>query len=157
MSDTLKSNNSREEQVNSIVEYVSSLVPLSEFEKSNVARAYRLVSEAIPSTKLLLGSKISEVLECKTNLMYIKQRLLDEKRKIYIPHINKYNKLFTILTRQGRPSTESKITEIYAMNVDLQNSRDKLSDIDNLLEFLESYISILDTMVKNLDGRKYDL
>lgn len=157
MSDTLKSNNSREEQVNSIVEYVSSLVPLSEFEKSNVARAYRLVSETIPSTKLLLGSKISEILESKTNLMYIKQRLLDERRKIYIPHINKYNKLFTVLTRQGRPSTESKITEIYAMNVDLQGSRDKLSDIDNLLEFLESYISILDTMVKNLDGRKYDL
>ena len=143
--------------VNSIINYSKSIMPLSDYEAQIIRNAISVVNHPVPSTKLLLTTDIDKMISAKGELNYIIMKLKDIRRSYKIPHDNCYNKGFTTLTKMGRPSTESKIAEIYHTNPEMQEWRDKLSDIDNLLEFLNSYIGLIDSSIRNMESRRYDL
>lgn len=149
--------NSFDEKVEAIVKYTKEIVPVSDYEAGIIRGLVRSVGDPLPSTKALIEDKIDDFTKIKADMYYILLRIKDIRRDINIPHQNKYYTQFMLLTKQGRPSTESKVAEIYALNSDMRESRDKLSDIDNLLEFLENSLNLIDSKIRNLESRKYSL
>lgn len=144
-------------RVESLVNYFNEVIIISDYEKGIVRQMIRVISEPLPATKALIEIKIDSLLSLKSEINYLVLRIKDIRRAIDIPHRDMYNTQFMILTKQGRPSTESKIAEIYSLNKNLRNLRDKLSNIDNLLNFMGSNIDLIDGKIKILESRKYSL
>lgn len=133
------------------------LVDVSDYELNMIGNTLRLIYMEPPSTKLLVTERISELVKSKSDLQYLVLKIKDIRRSTNIPYINKYNTQFTLLTKQGRPSKAAIESEMYHIHQDLRDQRDKLSDIDNLLEFFEGYFALLDKTVYTLESRKFDL
>ena len=84
-------------------------------------------------------------------------KIRDIRRSYNIPFVNQYNTMFTLGTKKGLPSKQAIESEMYHMSADMRAYRDKLDDIDSLVGFLDSYNSLIDSTIRTLENRRYDL
>ena len=130
---------------------------ISDYELNMIRSSLQLAYRDIPTSKSILGDRISEATKMKSDIYYIMTRLKDKRKIISINYNSKYNKLYTVLTRQGRPSKQAIESEIFYLNADMFETRNVLNDYDELLEFLNNQLSIIDMIIRNMENRRYDL
>ena len=130
---------------------------ISEYELTMIKNSIGVVYRDVPTSKAILGDRIAEITRIKSDINYIKMRLNDKKKVILLNYTPKYNKLFTVYTRQGRPSKLAIECEIFYTDPDMKADRDRLDEFDELVEFLNNQLSILDMLIRNMESRRYDL
>lgn len=145
-------------QVNSIIGLAKEILEdMSDFEANMIRTSVRLIYSAPPSTKLLITERITQLNQSKADLNYLILKAREVRRAINIPYTEKYNMFYTFGTKKGLPSKQAIESDMYHSHKDLKTSRDKLDDIDTLIEFLNSYLGLIDRSISTLDSRRYDL
>lgn len=149
--------------VNDISEYVKNKFKnlleddISEYELSIITDSIGLSHREVPSVKTILSDRISESTKLKAGLEYMIFRLKDKRKIISHKYTPKYNKLFTTLTRQQRPSKAAIDCEIMYLYPEMSEMYNKLVEFDELIQFVNDQISIIDMIIRNLESRHYDL
>lgn len=155
---TLSSTNNFQEQVENVIKYCKAIFgDLSDYESDIIRTSMRLIQMDPPSTKLMVTERITQLVRNKSDMQYLILKAKDLRRSYNIPYTDSYNQQFTILTRQNRPSKQAIESEMHFMKPELREYRDKINDIDTMLEFFNSYLSFIDKTVAVLENRRYDL
>ena len=150
--------NDPESQIAAIIRLTKDILgEMSDYETSMIRDSIRMISMEAPSTKLLVTERINKLNQCKSELQYIVLKAKEVRRTYNIPFVNSYNTYFTLGTKKGLPSKQAIESEMYHVHADMRERRDKLEDIDNLLEFLSSYFGLIDRTISTLESRRYDL
>lgn len=150
--------NDPESQIAAIIRLTKDILgEMSDYETGMIRDSIRMISMEAPSTKLLVTERINKLNQCKSELQYIVLKAKEVRRTYNIPFVNSYNTYFTLGTKKGLPSKQAIESEMYHVHADLRERRDKLEDIDNLLEFLSSYFGLIDRTISTLESRRYDL
>ena len=150
--------NDPESQIAAIIRLTKDILgEMSDYETGMIRDSIRMISMEAPSTKLLVTERINKLNQCKSELQYIVLKAKEVRRTYNIPFVNSYNTYFTLGTKKGLPSKQAIESEIYHVHADMRERRDKLEDIDNLLEFLSSYFGLIDRTISTLESRRYDL
>lgn len=130
---------------------------ISDYELSIIKNSILLASREMPTSKVILGDRINEAVKLKSELQYMIMRLNDKRKVLLLNYTPEYNKLFTILTRQGRPSKQAIESEIFYTNQKMYEDNNRLNDFAELIEFINNQLSIIDMIIRNMESRKYDL
>lgn len=150
--------NDLESQIAAIIRLTKDILgEMSDYETGMIRDSIRMISMEAPSTKLLVTERINKLNQCKSELQYIVLKAKEVRRTYNIPFVNSYNTYFTLGTKKGLPSKQAIESEMYHVHADMRERRDKLEDIDNLLEFLSSYFGLIDRTISTLESRRYDL
>lgn len=150
--------NDPESQIAAIIRLTKDILgEMSDYETGMIRDSIRMISMEAPSTKLLVTERINKLNQCKSELQYIVLKAKEVRRTYNIPFVNSYNTYFTLGTKKGLPSKQAIESEMYHVHADMRELRDKLEDIDNLLEFLSSYFGLIDRTISTLESRRYDL
>lgn len=150
--------NDPESQIAAIIRLTKDILgEMSDYETGMIRDSIRMISMEAPSTKLLVTERINKLNQCKSELQYIVLKAKEVRRTYNIPFVNSYNTYFTLGTKKGLPSKQAIESEMYHVHADMRERRDKLEDIDNLLEFLSSYFGLIDRTISTLESRRYDL
>ena len=150
--------NDPESQIAAIIRLTKDILgEISDYETGMIRDSIRMISMEAPSTKLLVTERINKLNQCKSELQYIVLKAKEVRRTYNIPFVNSYNTYFTLGTKKGLPSKQAIESEMYHVHADMRERRDKLEDIDNLLEFLSSYFGLIDRTISTLESRRYDL
>ncbi len=150
--------NDPESQIAAIIKLTKDILgEMSDYETGMIRDSIRMISMEAPSTKLLVTERINKLNQCKSELQYIVLKAKEVRRTYNIPFVNSYNTYFTLGTKKGLPSKQAIESEMYHVHADMRERRDKLEDIDNLLEFLSSYFGLIDRTISTLESRRYDL
>ena len=158
MDNTLNNTNSFQDQVENVIKYCRKIFEeLSDYETNIIRTGMNLIQMDPPSTKLMLTERISQLVRSKSDIQYLILKARELRKSYNIPYINEYNQQFTILTRQNRPSKQAIESEMHFMKPELREYRDKIEDIDTLLEFLSSYMGFFDKAIQVLENRRYDI
>lgn len=148
----------QDSQVGAILNLTKSILEdVSDYELNMIRDSMRIIMMEPPSTKLLVTERISQLTACKSNLQYLMLKIRDIRRSYNIPFVNQYNTMFTLGTKKGLPSKQAIESEMYHTSADMRAYRDKLDDIDSLVGFLDSYNSLIDSTIRTLENRRYDL
>ena len=157
MSDDRLTSESLDTQANTLITYLKSMINVSDYEANILKNSFRNINLGVPSTKLLLSESIDSFISLKSNLSYLKLKINDYRRTISIPYNDLYNQGFVRLTKALRPSKQAIDSELHYTDPKLREYRDKLSDIDNLLEFIDTMLLLIDRKVDNMNARRYDM
>ena len=150
--------NDPESQIAAIIRLTKDILgEMSDYETGMIRDSIRMISMEAPSTKLLVTERINKLNQCKSELQYIVLKAQEVRRTYNIPFVNSSNTYFTLGTKKGLPSKQAIESEMYHVHADMRERRDKLEDIDNLLEFLSSYFGLIDRTISTLESRRYDL
>lgn len=150
--------NDPESQIAAIIKLTKDILgEMSDYETGMIRDSIKMISMEAPSTKLLVTERINKLNQCKSELQYIVLKAKEVRRTYNIPFVNSYNTYFTLGTKKGLPSKQAIESEMYHVHADMRERRDKLEDIDNLLEFLSSYFGLIDRTISTLESRRYDL
>lgn len=150
--------NSLPDQIEQLVSYSKSILgDLSDYESNMIRTSMQLVQLDPPSTKLAITERINTLNRSKSDLQYLILKSQEIRRSYNIPYTNEYNKQFTVLTRMNRPSKQAIESEMHFQSAELRDARDKIADIDTLIEFLRSYLGYLDAAIRVLESRKFDV
>lgn len=148
----------QDSQVNAIIKLSKEILgDMSDYETGMIRDSIRKISMEPPSTKLLLTSRIAELNQCKSNLQYLVLKTKEVRRSYRIPFNSNYNTYFTLGTKKGLPSKQAIESEMYYVHKDMAALRDKLEDIENLLEFFSAYFGLIDKTISTLEARRYDV
>lgn len=139
------------------LEQMRGLIELSDFEEKIISDSILLPYMTVTNAKTVISDHIDEAVKAKSNLNYILYRLKDKRKMILLPFEAEYNKLFTVLTRQNRPSKQAIDSEIKYTRKDLAETFTKLEDYERVIEYLQSLLSVLDLVIKNAESRRYNL
>lgn len=155
---TLASTGNFQEQVENVIKYCRQILgDLSDYEMNIIRTSMQLIQMDPPSTKLMITERITQLVRNKSDLQYLILKAKDLRRSYNIPYVDAYNQQFTILTRQNRPSKQAIESEMHYMKPELRDYRDKISNIDTMLEFLDSYLTFLDKTIYVMENRRFDL
>lgn len=153
----MSSVNSRAEKVEYLVNIVNNSVELSEYEKEMIYSAFNSIYKELPTTRILITSRVNEVIQIRSDINYLKVKVSDTYRNTNIKYLSLYNKKFTILTRQGRPSKAAIDSEIYTVDTDIYKLKCDLDALEESTTILEDLSSIVDNLLSNLERRSYAL
>lgn len=158
MDNTLSTTNSFQDQVENVINYCKKIFEeMSDYETNIIRTSMNLIQMDPPSTKLMLTERITQLVRAKSDLQYLLLKARELRKSYNIPYTNEYNQQFTILTRQNRPSKQAIESEMHFMKPELREYRDKIEDIDTLLDFLSSYMGFFDKSISVLENRRYDI
>lgn len=149
--------------ISDIISYIignlKKLLPdeLSEYELKMVSDSLELPYRPVSNSKVLISDRIDEAIKSKSDLNYIIIKLKNKRKLISIPYNSEYNKLFTILTRQNRPSKQAIDSEIKYTKPDMSEKSDLINDYDEIIEFFENHKSLIDMLIRNCENRRYEL
>lgn len=150
--------NNLTEQIENVIKYCNDIYGgLSDYESEIIRSSMRLIQMDPPSTKLMVTERITQLVRNKSDMQYLILKARDLRRSYNIPYTDAYNQQFTILTRQNRPSKQAIESEMHFLKPELREYRDKINNIDTMLEFLSSYLTFLDKTISSLESRRYDL
>lgn len=141
--------------LNEILDNVSSVLDLSDYEKTMITDGLLIVRKPLPSTKLKASEDLANITKSCSDYNYILTKLRSARLKVLATYKPEYDKKFTILTRQGRPSREAISSEIHYTNPDMSTQRSLLEKIDSVEEFLKFQLSVLDKYYRAIDSRQY--
>lgn len=158
MDNNLSNTNDFHEQVENVINYCKHIFEdMSDYEADIIRTSMNLIQMDPPSTKLMLTERITQILRAKSNIQYLMLKARELRKSYNIPYTNDYNQQFTILTRQNRPSKQAIESEMHFLNPKLREYRDKIDDLDTLIEFLSSYMGFCDKTISVLENRRYDI
>lgn len=149
--------------ISDIISYIignlKKLLPdeLSEYELKMVSDSLELPYRPVSNSKVLISDRIDEAIKSKSDLNYIIIKLKNKRKLISIPYNSEYNKLFTVLTRQNRPSKQAIDSEIKYTKPDMSEKSDLINDYDEIIEFFENHKSLIDMLIRNYENRRYEL
>lgn len=149
--------------ISDIISYIignlKKLLPdeLSEYELKMVSDSLELPYRPVSNSKVLISDRIDESIKSKSDLNYIIIKLKNKRKLISIPYNSEYNKLFTVLTRQNRPSKQAIDSEIKYTKPDMSEKSDLINDYDEIIEFFENHKSLIDMLIRNYENRRYEL
>lgn len=144
--------------VTSVVSMTESIIgELSEYERGIIKTSMLILQQEPPSTKLLITTKLSGVVRVKSDMQYLILRIKDIRRSYNIPYTKTYNRLYTLGSKKGLPSKLAIESDMFSRSVDLADARDKINDIDMLLDFFDKQLALLDSTISILESRKYDV
>lgn len=131
-------------RISQLYEYMVDVMELSKEELLMIKTAIKNIHEASPVDKPAIFSRMSNIITASEDLSWVKMivvRKLDTLKtaikKIKDPE-------FTMLSRQGRPSTQAIEHEIRFNHSDLSELEDKKEVLDNIIEYLEHIEKCLD-------------
>lgn len=123
-------------RVRSIYEYMLNVVELSPEEIRLLKNAVHLLHEISPVDRPLIFKKMDDIISASDDLSWLvlvlKRNLDSIKRKIS----DIKSPAFTMLVRQGRPSTVAIEHEIRFSNKQLPDLEDKEKIVENILEYV---------------------
>jgi len=145
--------------ISKVISDINKVLPddLSEYEQRMISDSLEIPYKSVTNSKVVLSDRIDEAIKCKSDLNYIIMKLKNKRKEVSIPYNVKYNKLFTILTRQGRPSRAAIESEINYTNPDMAQSYNTIENLDDIISFLESHLSLIDMVIRNYENRRYNL
>ena len=135
----------------------STLEDASEYELSLFSNLNNLLSREAPSTKLMITQDIQSLIIAKKDLAYLILKVREVRRSYYTPYSKLYNKYYRLGTKKGLPSRAAIEADMYLSSDEINDYKSKLDDIDMLLDFLQSYNQLVDSSIRNLESRRYDV
>lgn len=135
----------------------SVLDDMSEYEEGIVKQAILFPYATVTNAKTVLSDRIDDAIRCKSDLNYIILRLRDRRKVIQVPYETEYNKLFTMLTRQQRPSKQAIDSEIKYTRPAMADTADRLEEYDKIIGYLTDVQAVLDLAIRNTESRRYNL
>lgn len=150
------------ESINDVSKYIvdkikSVLDDFSSYEEQVIVNAVLLPYSTTTNAKSVLSDRIDDAIKCKADLNYIILRIKDKKKILQVPFDAEYNKLFTILTRQARPSKQAIDSEIKYTKPELNEKANLLEEYDKLIEYLINMQAVIDLIIRNTENRRYNL
>lgn len=149
------------ETIQDICRYVTSklkeLADLSEYEEKIITDAIMLPHTTVTNAKSVLSDRIDDAVRCKSDLNYMILRLKDKKKVMQVPYDSEYNKMFTILTRQNRPSKQAIDSEIKYTKPAMAETASTLEEFDKMIDYLSSLQAVIDLVIRNSENRRYNL
>lgn len=150
------------ESINDVSKYIvdkikSVLDDFSSYEEQVIVNAVLLPYSTTTNAKSVLSDRIDDAIKCKADLNYIILRIKDKKKILQVPFDTEYNKLFTILTRQARPSKQAIDSEIKYTKPELNEKANLLEEYDKLIEYLINMQAVIDLIIRNTENRRYNL
>jgi hypothetical protein len=150
------------ESINDVSKYIvdkikSILDDFSSYEEQVIVNAVLLPYSTTTNAKSVLSDRIDDAIKCKADLNYIILRIKDKKKILQVPFDAEYNKLFTILTRQARPSKQAIDSEIKYTKPELNEKANLLEEYDKLIEYLINMQAVIDLIIRNTENRRYNL
>lgn len=150
------------ESINDVSKYIvdkikSVLDDFSSYEEQVITNAVLLPYSTTTNAKSVLSDKIDDAIKCKADLNYIILRIKDKKKILQVPFDVEYNKLFTILTRQARPSKQAIDSEIKYTKPEMNEKANLLEEYDKLIEYLINMQAVIDLVIRNTENRRYNL
>lgn len=150
------------ESINDVSKYIvdkikSVLDDFSSYEEQVIVNAVLLPYSTTTNAKSVLSDRIDDAIKCKADLNYIILRIKDKKKILQVPFDTEYNKLFTILTRQARPSKQAIDSEIKYTKPELSEKANLLEEYDKLIEYLINMQAVIDLIIRNTENRRYNL
>lgn len=150
--------NNIDEAINYVISNLKNLLDdISAYEEEIVKQAILLPYTTTTNAKAVLSDRIDDAIKSKSNLNYIILRIKDKKKLIQIPYENEYNRMFTILTRQARPSKQAIDSEIKYTKPGMAETANRLDEFDKMLEYLTSLQTVIDLVIRNAENRRYNL
>lgn len=145
----------------SVIEYiisqVKSHIDISEYEGTMINQALSHSREPLPSSKSSSANMVDTLINDKSNLSYIVTRLKERRLEANKSYRKDHELKYVQLTRMGRPSREAIISEIHSLDASMQVRRDELESLDQVIEVIGIQISIIDSKIRNIERRSYDL
>lgn len=145
------------DSIKEIATRVATSLNLSDMEYDMLRDAMLSVYKELPNSKSGASTLNDELLSHKSNLVYMISSIKRTKGKMYREYRRTVDNKFTILVRQGRPSKDAIMSEIHSQSADLRNSRDHIDEMDELIGFIESVISLIENKMRIVDNKRYDL
>lgn len=150
------------ESINDVSKYIvdkikSVLDDFSSYEEQVITNAVLLPYSTTTNAKSVLSDRIDDAIKCKADLNYIILRIKDKKKILQVPFDVEYNKLFTILTRQARPSKQAIDSEIKYTKPEMNEKANLLEEYDKLIEYLINMQAVIDLVIRNTENRRYNL
>ena len=136
---------------------IKELTDISEYEEKMISDAILLPHTTVTNAKSVLSDRIDDAVRCKSDLNYMILRLKDRKKMAQVPYDTEYNKMFTILTRQNRPSKQAIDSEIKYTKPSMAETANLLEEYDKMIEYLGSLQTVIDLVIKNSESRRYNL
>lgn len=128
---------------------------LSSYELSIIENSIRLPMQRAFTSSSAMTDAIQSILSNLTEVNYLRTKLIQMRYEVNLKHRIKYDKQFTLLTRMGRPSKQAIESELYSSDGELDQLRIDLEGIDNLLDYLQTQIELLQSTVRNYESQKY--
>ena len=133
------------------------LTDISEYEEGIIRKAMFLPYTTTTNAKTVLSDRIDDAIKCKADLNYVILRIKDKKKVVQVPYDTEYNRMFTVLTRQNRPSKQAIDSEIKYTKPGMADTANRLEEFDKILEYLNSLLAVLDLVIRNSENRRYNL
>jgi len=142
---------------NYILSVIAGVVELSDYEENMIRGMITNIRQGAPNTKQALNDSIENVINSRSDVNYILIKMRERRREIQQEYNLHYDKGFTQLTKQNRPSRQAIESELHYINETLKEYRDKLEVMDYVIEFLTSELNTLDKKHKHLENKKFDI
>lgn len=137
--------------ITKVSDIIEEILPKGSSEYETIVQAYSELLRNLPTTSAQAHSKVSVLDTLRPQLSAIIFMLNNRWYKLSMEHSFTYNKDYTRWCNSGtKPSHAAIEAQIYRDNVDLMKLKYKLDDLDNLLEFVKSLVSSLDTTRKSV-------
>lgn len=128
---------------------------LSEYELLIIENSIRLPMKRVLTSSASMTDMIQQITSNLSELNYFKSKLVQIKYPIQLKYSMEFDKQFTLLTRIGRPSRQAIESEINSTSEITRELGNQLTQINNLLEFLQSQIELLHITIRNYESQKY--
>lgn len=149
------------ESINDAVSYVISkiraIAGISPYEEQVIKNAMLLPYSTVTNAKSVLSDRIDDAIKCKADLNYIALRIKDKKKVLRVPYDAEYNRMYTILTRQNRPSRQAIDSEIKYTKPEMSEKAELLGEYDQLIEYIGNMQAVIDLVIRNAENRRYNL
>lgn len=145
-----------EDAIKNIQNEFRTLFPeLSDYELEIVAKSMRMPFQKVYTSVISMTEYIQETTAVLSGIRYLKTKFISVRYRKNLEVRNKYEKLYTVLTRSGRPSRQAIDSEIYYGNPELSQIRDFIEGVDNLIDFLDGQSAILEITIRNYENQKF--
>lgn len=149
--------NSYEDKIQYLVDKVKEVIDISDYEEEKLTLAFKMSMLELPTTRILVTNRISEVINSKSDLYYLTTKITEYYNNLNIDYSARYYKEFTILTRQGRPSKTAIESEIFTLHKDIKEMKDNLDKVELARDIVANLSDIIDKILENLERRSYAL
>lgn len=140
-----------------IIDKLSKLIELSEFESKIIEDSIACCNRDLPNSKSACSARVDELINHKASINYMLNRVKDARTQVNIPYRQAYELKFVQLTRMSRPSREAIISEIHTLDTGLRQKRETLESLDQAIEILQLQSTIIDNKIRNIEKRSYDV
>jgi hypothetical protein len=128
---------------------------ISEYELSIIEDSIRILFIKVFGSANTVFEQLQSCIQTISQLNYLRSKISSIRYSKMIQYRPEYERMYTSLTRMGRPSKQAIDSEIFSTNQKLSQDRNILENLDNLLVYLDNQYSLLLSYQKNLETYLY--